>query len=143
MCGSRVDNHVELGKFPQAEEAYRVGLALQQRLAAEFPAVPDYRVPAKATLPGIGVAATFWRPVLGVTVPALLAPGLVVDLRSSDYAAMWRPRACSTKSDDRTSTSTLGRIAIIAVSFAASDGNDLVSISPSRIAAVVRTPARK
>ena len=26
--------------------------------------VPDYRVPAKAVLPGLGVAATFWRPRL-------------------------------------------------------------------------------
>lgn len=55
-------------------------------------AVPDYRVPAKAVLPGIGVAGTYWRPLLDVAVPALLGRGLVVDLRSSDYAAMWRPR---------------------------------------------------
>lgn len=55
-------------------------------------AVPDYRVPAKAVLPQVGVAATAWRPVLEQTLPALLGRGLVVDLRSSDYAAMWRPR---------------------------------------------------
>jgi hypothetical protein len=54
--------------------------------------VPDYRVPAKAVLPGIGVAATFWRPLLDTAVPALLGRGPVVDLRSSDYAAMWRPK---------------------------------------------------
>lgn len=54
-------------------------------------AVPLYRVPAKATLPGVGVAATFWRPVLTAAMPQLLGRGLVVDLRSSDYAAMWRP----------------------------------------------------
>ncbi len=54
--------------------------------------VPDYRVPAKAVLPGVGVAATAWRPVLDEAMPALLGRGLVVDLRSSDYAAMWRPR---------------------------------------------------
>jgi len=54
--------------------------------------VPDYRVPAKAVLPGIGVAGTFWRPVLDEVVPPLLGRrGLVVDLRSGDYAAMWRP----------------------------------------------------
>jgi cytoplasmic iron level regulating protein YaaA (DUF328/UPF0246 family) len=53
--------------------------------------VPAYRVPAKAVLPGIGVAATFWRPVLAEVLPTLLGRGLVVDLRSSDYAAMWRP----------------------------------------------------
>jgi hypothetical protein len=54
--------------------------------------VPNYRVPAKAVLPGVGVAATAWRPVLDEAMPALLDRGLVVDLRSSDYAAMWRPR---------------------------------------------------
>ncbi len=54
--------------------------------------VPNYRVPAKAVLPGVGVAATAWRPLLDEAMPALLGRGLVVDLRSSDYAAMWRPR---------------------------------------------------
>jgi cytoplasmic iron level regulating protein YaaA (DUF328/UPF0246 family) len=44
-------------------------------------------------LPGVGVVGTFWRPVLDEAVPHLLDRGLVVDLRSSDYAAMWRPRA--------------------------------------------------
>lgn len=54
--------------------------------------VPNYRVPAKAVLPGLGVAGTFWRPVLTAAMPQLVGSGLVVDLRSSDYAAMWRPR---------------------------------------------------
>lgn len=55
-------------------------------------AVPLYRVPAKAVLPGLGVAGTFWRAVLDDALPALLGrSGAVVDLRSSDYAAMWRP----------------------------------------------------
>ncbi len=53
--------------------------------------LPDYRVPAKAALPGLGIAGTFWRPVLDQVMPGLLGHGLVVDLRSSDYAAMWRP----------------------------------------------------
>jgi cytoplasmic iron level regulating protein YaaA (DUF328/UPF0246 family) len=53
--------------------------------------VPDYRVPAKATLPGIGVAGSAWRPALAALLPAVVAADLVVDLRSSDYAAMWRP----------------------------------------------------
>jgi cytoplasmic iron level regulating protein YaaA (DUF328/UPF0246 family) len=53
--------------------------------------VPAYRVPAKAILPGLGVAGTFWRPVLDNTLPSIVGRHLVVDLRSSDYAAMWRP----------------------------------------------------
>jgi cytoplasmic iron level regulating protein YaaA (DUF328/UPF0246 family) len=53
--------------------------------------VPDYRVPAKAVLPGLGVAGTYWRPRLAGLIPALLDAGPVIDLRSSDYAAMWQP----------------------------------------------------
>jgi len=53
--------------------------------------IPNYRVPAKAELPGLGVAGTFWRPLLDETMPTLVPRGLVVDLRSGDYAAMWRP----------------------------------------------------
>ncbi len=56
-------------------------------------AVPDYRVPAKATLPGIGVASTYWRAQLGPLLESTLRRGLVVDLRSGDYAAMWRAPA--------------------------------------------------
>lgn len=54
-------------------------------------AVPSYRVPAKAALPGLGVASTFWRPVLTEILPTVLRRGPVIDLRSGDYAAMWRP----------------------------------------------------
>lgn len=53
--------------------------------------VPPYRVPAKAALPGLGVLATFWRPRLEDVMPALLDRGLLLDLRSTDYAAMWQP----------------------------------------------------
>lgn len=56
--------------------------------------IPAYRVPAKASLPGIGILATFWRRHLPDLIPPLLGKrrrGLVVDLRSSDYAAMWQP----------------------------------------------------
>ncbi len=53
--------------------------------------VPDYRVPAKADLPGIGIVSTFWRPVLAEVIPTLVRRGLILDLRSGDYAAMWRP----------------------------------------------------
>lgn len=53
--------------------------------------VPDHRVPAAASLPELGAVAAAWRPVLAETLPALVEGHLVVDLRSSDYAAMWRP----------------------------------------------------
>lgn len=53
--------------------------------------VPQYRVPAKAVLPGLGIAGTFWRPLLRDVLASTLRRGLIVDLRSGDYAAMWRP----------------------------------------------------
>lgn len=53
--------------------------------------VPTYRVPAKASLPGLGSAAGFWRAQLPELMPALLDGGPLIDLRSSDYAPMWQP----------------------------------------------------
>jgi cytoplasmic iron level regulating protein YaaA (DUF328/UPF0246 family) len=53
--------------------------------------IPPYRVPAKAVLPGLGVAGTFWRRHLSTLLPPLLDRGPILDLRSSDYAGMWQP----------------------------------------------------
>lgn len=50
--------------------------------------IPAYRLPIGARLPGLGGLAAFWRPALTAALPA---DGLVVDLRSSGYAAAWRP----------------------------------------------------
>ena len=59
--------------------------------------VPGYRVPATSVLPRIGLVGASWRPVLTATLPARLGAGLVVDLRSTDYAAMWRaPKSIDT-----------------------------------------------
>jgi len=54
-------------------------------------AVPLYRVPAKAALPGLGIASTFWKPHLVDAMPRLLGRGPIIDLRSTDYGAMWSP----------------------------------------------------
>ena len=60
-------------------------------LAGDEP-VPLHRVPASATLPRIDGLATYWRKVLAVSLARRIdEAGLVVDLRSSDYAAMWQP----------------------------------------------------
>ena len=53
--------------------------------------VPDYRVPAAGRVPGLGVVATHWRAPLAAAMPALVGDQPVVDLRSTDYLAMWRP----------------------------------------------------
>ncbi len=55
--------------------------------------IPAYRLSGDATLPGLGSVAGAWRPVLGDAVRAALGHGLLVDLRSSTYAAFWRPPA--------------------------------------------------
>ena len=55
--------------------------------------IPAYRLSGDTTLPGLGPIAGVWRDALGGAMDA--APGggrgLLVDLRSSTYAAFWRP----------------------------------------------------
>jgi uncharacterized protein len=54
--------------------------------------VPVHRVPASAVLPRIGGLATYWKRLLAVSLLSRIdAEQLVVDLRSTDYAAMWQP----------------------------------------------------
>jgi uncharacterized protein len=54
--------------------------------------VPVHRVPASATVPRLGGLTTYWKKALApVMAPLVEDAGLVIDLRSSDYAAMWRP----------------------------------------------------
>lgn len=53
--------------------------------------IPAYRLSGDVTLPGLGPVAGVWRQALG---PALLdawGSGLLLDLRSTTYAAFWRP----------------------------------------------------
>jgi uncharacterized protein len=53
--------------------------------------VPDYRVPAAGRVPGLGRVAAHWRAPLAALMPSLVAEHPVLDLRSTDYLAMWRP----------------------------------------------------
>lgn len=85
--------------------------------------VPPYRVPGKASLPGLGIASTFWRPVLTDVLGPELRRGLIVDLRSGDYAAMWRP--------DR---STAGRVVTVRVLSPAPRGGHAVISFTSKLA---------
>jgi cytoplasmic iron level regulating protein YaaA (DUF328/UPF0246 family) len=54
-------------------------------------AVPDHRVPVAATLPALGALTPVWRAALREAMPPLLGRTFAVDLRSTDYAAMWAP----------------------------------------------------
>ncbi|WP_460788906.1 peroxide stress protein YaaA [Nocardioides maradonensis] len=55
--------------------------------------IPAYRLSGDASLPGLGPVAGVWRDALGPAVTDALGKGLLVDLRSSTYAAFWRPPA--------------------------------------------------
>ncbi len=53
--------------------------------------IPAYRLSGDAVLPGLGPIAGVWRDHLGRSVEDQVGSGLLVDLRSTMYAAFWRP----------------------------------------------------
>ncbi|MDT0306096.1 peroxide stress protein YaaA [Streptomyces sp. DSM 44917] len=53
--------------------------------------VPAYRCPVGVRLPGVGALGAFWRGPLAEELTETAGAGPVLDLRSSAYAAMWRP----------------------------------------------------
>ena len=55
--------------------------------------IPSYRLAGGVSLPGLGPVAAHWRRHLPATMEQLAGKGLVIDLRSSTYAAFWRPSA--------------------------------------------------
>jgi uncharacterized protein len=56
-------------------------------------AIPAYRLSGDVSLPTVGKVAGLWRDYLGDAVTAAVKDGLLIDLRSSTYAAFWRPPA--------------------------------------------------
>jgi cytoplasmic iron level regulating protein YaaA (DUF328/UPF0246 family) len=55
--------------------------------------IPSYRLAGGVNLPGLGVVSGHWRDVLDPVVREAAGTGLVIDLRSTTYAAFWRPEA--------------------------------------------------
>ena len=55
--------------------------------------VPDHRLSMGTSLPGPGRLPAFWKPYLGPSLTDMAAQGLLVDCRSADYAAAWKPAA--------------------------------------------------
>jgi cytoplasmic iron level regulating protein YaaA (DUF328/UPF0246 family) len=55
--------------------------------------IAPYRLSGGVVLPGLGGVAAHWRAHLGPVIGGLAGRGLVVDLRSTTYAAFWRPTA--------------------------------------------------
>jgi cytoplasmic iron level regulating protein YaaA (DUF328/UPF0246 family) len=54
--------------------------------------IPAYRCSMGVRLPGAGGLAAYWKPWLDAALPEAAGGGLVLDLRSSAYAAAWKPR---------------------------------------------------
>lgn len=55
-------------------------------------AIAPYRLSMAVNLPGVGPLAGVWKPELGKVLPEAAGRGLVVDCRSSTYAAAWTPQ---------------------------------------------------
>ncbi|MFE3496132.1 peroxide stress protein YaaA [Streptomyces sp. NPDC059169] len=54
--------------------------------------IPSYRCSMGVKLPGLGALAAYWREPMAEVIPQAAGDGLVLDLRSSAYAAAWRPK---------------------------------------------------
>ncbi|GGX61673.1 peroxide stress protein YaaA [Streptomyces anandii] len=54
--------------------------------------IPSYRCSMGVRLPGLGALAGHWRAPMADAVPEVAGGGLVLDLRSSAYAAAWKPK---------------------------------------------------
>ena len=52
--------------------------------------IPPYRCSGGVRLPGLGALSGYWRGPMAQVMPEV-ATGLVLDLRSSAYAALWKP----------------------------------------------------
>ncbi|MCB5182763.1 peroxide stress protein YaaA [Streptomyces antimicrobicus] len=55
-------------------------------------AIPSYRCSMGVKLPGLGALAAHWRGPMATALPEAAGDGLVLDLRSSAYAAAWKPK---------------------------------------------------
>ncbi|MCX5313421.1 peroxide stress protein YaaA [Streptomyces sp. NBC_00154] len=54
--------------------------------------IPSYRCSMGVKLPGLGALGAYWRAPMAEVMPEAAGDGLVLDLRSSAYAAAWRPK---------------------------------------------------
>ncbi|MFI6468306.1 peroxide stress protein YaaA [Streptomyces sp. NPDC050528] len=54
--------------------------------------IPSYRCSMGVRLPGLGALGAHWRGPMAAVLPEVAGDGLVLDLRSSAYAAAWKPK---------------------------------------------------
>ncbi len=62
--------------------------------------IPAYRLSMSTALPEVGRLAAFWKPLLSEALTERAGEGLVVDCRSSTYAAAYTPPAARTVAVD-------------------------------------------
>ncbi|MGN9759702.1 peroxide stress protein YaaA [Streptomyces sp. SD31] len=54
--------------------------------------IPSYRCSMGVKLPALGALGAYWRAPMADVLPEAAEDGLVLDLRSSAYAAAWKPK---------------------------------------------------
>ncbi|MFI9610495.1 peroxide stress protein YaaA [Streptomyces sp. NPDC052023] len=54
--------------------------------------IPSYRCSMGVKLPALGALGAHWRSAMASALPEVAGSGLVLDLRSSAYAAAWKPK---------------------------------------------------
>src|SRR5947199_343251 len=101
---ARVQGHIQAASRPGCARMIAVLILLPpsegKAPAGDGPAVdpaalafPAYRCSGGVTLPKAGPVAKLWLTVLTPALAPAVASGLVVDLRSSLYAGMWKAPA--------------------------------------------------
>ena len=58
---------------------------------------PAYRCSIGVRLPGVGPLGGYWRDALAQPIADLAGRGIILDLRSSAYAAAWAPPAATAR----------------------------------------------
>ncbi|MCK1796149.1 peroxide stress protein YaaA [Streptomyces sp. XM4193] len=74
----------------RARESLLIFSGLWGAVAVDDP-IPAYRCSGNIKLPGVGGLGPYWREPLEEVLPDAAGEGLVLDLRSAAYGAMWKP----------------------------------------------------
>ena len=90
---ARLDSIAEEAAGRAALERHCVVLSGLWGILSPTDLVPDHRLSMGTSLPGPGRLPAFWKQHLASSLTEMAAQGLVVDCRSADYAAAWKPAA--------------------------------------------------